>query len=89
VTATETEFSIALSMTTFTAGTYTFNIKNEGKFPHNLNVKGPGVNGQASPTLQPGNAAQLTVSLQKGSYELWCSVDGHKDQGMDLTIQVG
>jgi uncharacterized cupredoxin-like copper-binding protein len=89
VTATETEFSIVLSATTFTAGTYTFNIKNDGKFPHNLNVEGPGVDRRASPTVQPGATGQLTVTLQKGSYELWCSVDSHKDQGMDMRIQVG
>ena len=31
----------------------------------------------------------LTATLQKGSYELWCSVPGHKNKGMDLTIKVG
>jgi len=30
----------------------------------------------------------LTATLQKGSYELWCSVPGHKNKGMDLTIKV-
>jgi len=89
VTATETEYSIVLSTTTLTAGSYTFTIKNQGKMPHNLNVKGPGIGGQASPTVSPGASAQLTVTLQQGSYELWCSIDGHKDLGMDLTVQVG
>jgi hypothetical protein len=89
VTATEKEFSIVLSTTAFTSGTYTFDIQNQGTFPHNLNVKGPGVDGQVSPTVQPGATGQLTVTLQKGSYELWCSVDGHKDRGMDMMIQVG
>src|SRR5262245_40521934 len=72
VTATETEFSITLSTATFTPGAYVFNIQNRGKFPHNLNVKGPGVDGRSSPTFQPGGAGQLAVTLQKGSYELWC-----------------
>ena len=31
----------------------------------------------------------LTATLQKGSDELWCSVPGHKNKGMDLTIKVG
>jgi plastocyanin len=88
VTVTEKEFSIMLSTNTFTAGTYTFTIQNQGSFPHNLNVKGAGITGEASPNVQPGGTGQLTVTLQEGSYELWCSVDGHKDRGMDITIQV-
>jgi uncharacterized cupredoxin-like copper-binding protein len=89
VTATETEFGIALSTKTFTPGTYTFTVKNDGKFPHNLTVEGPGVDKQASPKMAAGESGTLTVTLQKGSYELWCSVDAHKDKGMDMKIQVG
>jgi uncharacterized cupredoxin-like copper-binding protein len=88
VTATEKEFSIALSRPSFTAGTYTFTVNNVGTFPHNLTVKGPGVDTKATSALQAGSSGQLTVTLQKGSYELWCSVDSHKDKGMDITIQV-
>ena len=69
-------------------GTYTFTIQNQGSFPHNLTIKGPGVGTKASPTLAGGRAGSLTVALQKGSYELWCSVPGHKHQGMDITIKV-
>ena len=88
VTATEQEFSIALSAKTFKAGTYTFTIHNTGKFSHNLTIEGPGVDKQASPIVNSGATGTLTVALQKGSYELWCAVDGHKDRGMDLTIMV-
>jgi uncharacterized cupredoxin-like copper-binding protein len=88
VTATEKEFSITLSTTTFKAGAYSFNVKNVGSFSHNLTIEGPGVAMKASPTMPGGGSGTLTVTLQKGSYELWCSVDGHKDRGMDLTIQV-
>ncbi|MEP6527461.1 MAG: hypothetical protein ABJA86_09875, partial [Nocardioidaceae bacterium] len=83
VTAVEKEFSITLSPSTFSPGTYTFNVENQGSFAHNLTIKGPGVDSQATPTINGGESAQLTVTLQKGSYELWCSVDSHKDQGMD------
>lgn len=89
VAVTETEFSIELAETTFTPGTYTFEVKNEGNFPHNLVVKGPGVDSEASPTLQGGESGQLTVTLSEGTYEVWCSVDAHRARGMDLTIDVG
>jgi uncharacterized cupredoxin-like copper-binding protein len=88
VTAVEKEFSITLSPSTFSPGTYTFNIENQGQFPHNLTIEGPGVDSEASPTIDGGESAELTVTLQKGSYELWCSVDSHKDQGMDINIDV-
>ena len=88
MTAVEKEFSITLSPSTFSPGTYTFNVENQGSFSHNLTIEGPGVDSQASPTLERGKSGELTVTLQKGSYELWCSVDSHKDQGMDITIDV-
>jgi uncharacterized cupredoxin-like copper-binding protein len=84
----ESEFTITLPSKTLTAGTYTFNVTNKGKFAHNLTVDGAGVQDKATPTLAPGSTGDLTVSLQKGSYEFYCSVDGHKEMGMDITVQV-
>jgi Copper binding proteins, plastocyanin/azurin family len=89
VGVTEKEFSITLSQTSFSPASYTFTIQNKGSFPHNLNIEGPGVDTKTSPILSPGQSGMLTATLQKGSYELWCSVPGHKDKGMDLTIKVG
>lgn len=89
VSVVEKEFSISLTPATLAAGTYSFTVHNEGSFAHNLNIQGPGVSQQASATVSPGQSAVLTVTLQKGSYELWCSVDSHKDRGMDLTLSVG
>jgi len=89
VGVTEKEFSITLSQTSFSPASYTFTIQNKGTLPHNLNIEGPGVDTKTSPILSPGQSGMLTATLQKGSYELWCSVPGHKDKGMDLTLKVG
>jgi uncharacterized cupredoxin-like copper-binding protein len=89
VSVVEKEFSIALTPATLHAGTYSFTVHNAGTFPHNLNIQGPGVTQQATATVSPGQSAVLTVTLQQGSYELWCSVDSHKDRGMDLRVKVG
>ncbi len=56
---------------------------------HALEIDGPGVSDKASDTVSPGSSTSLTVTLRKGSYELYCPVDGHKDLGMDTTITVG
>ncbi len=85
----EKEFSITLAQPTFTAGPYTFMIQNQGAFPHNLIIDGPGVDKEKSPTLPAGKDGSLSVNLQKGTYELWCGVDSHKEKGMDLKITVG
>jgi len=89
VQVTEKNTSISVARTSFTPGTYTFEVKNAGSIGHNLTVKGPGVDNKATPTINPGSSGQLTVTLQKGSYELYCSIDSHKDLGMDLTVHVG
>ncbi|HEY6594198.1 MAG TPA: plastocyanin/azurin family copper-binding protein [Asanoa sp.] len=89
VTATEKEYSIAVSTTTFAPGVYTFEVVNQGAMVHNLVIKGPGVDATASPDVRPGASGQVTVTLQQGSYELWCSIDNHKALGMDMTIRVG
>ena len=88
VTATETEFSITLSQQTFTPGRYTFTAVDKGHFAHDLVIEGPGVDKATSSTLSPGGSTTLSVTLQTGSYELWCSIDSHKDRGMDLKITV-
>src|SRR5512133_2560058 len=88
MTVTESEYVITLPSKTLSAGTYTFKVTNKGKFAHNLTVDGAGVQDKATPTLTPGSTGDLTVTLQKGPYEFYCSVDSHKDMGMDLTVQV-
>jgi plastocyanin len=89
VSVVEKEFSITLPKTTMSPGTYTFRVSNQGTVSHNLTVAGPGVATKTTPTISPGESGDVTVTLQKGSYEFWCSVDHHKDQGMDLTVKVG
>lgn len=85
----EKDFSIALDKPSFTPGDYTFTIQNQGSSPHNLAIAGPGVDSKTSPILGAGESGSLTVTLQKGSYELLCSVPGHKEKGMDIKITVG
>jgi uncharacterized cupredoxin-like copper-binding protein len=88
MTVTESEFTIALPSKTLPAGTYTFKVTNKGKFAHNVTVDGAGVQDKATPTLAPGSTGDVTVTLQKGSYDFYCSVDNHKEMGMDVTVQV-
>ena len=88
VTVTEKEFSITLSQTAFTPGVYTFVVNDEGSSTHNLNIEGPGVTGAATSDISAGGTESVTVTLESGTYELWCSIGGHRASGMDMTIDV-
>lgn len=83
----ESEFKIDLPQTSFTAGTYTFNITNAGQFKHNIIVEGNGTKVQ-SDTLEGGATGTLSVPLTAGTYEVYCGIPTHKGKGMDLTITV-
>lgn len=90
VTAVETEYRIVLSQTSFSPGTYTFVAMNKGHVGHSLEIDGPGVSDQRiAGTIAPGSSKQLTVTLQKGSYEVYCPIDSHKKLGMLTDIKVG
>jgi uncharacterized cupredoxin-like copper-binding protein len=88
VQVSETEFKIKLPETALAAGSYAFDVKNDGQAPHDLVVKGAGVD-ERTKTLNAGESATLTVDLKPGTYELYCSLPGHKQAGMDLKLTVG
>lgn len=71
-----------------TPGDVTFVLKNDGGTGHALEIEGEGVE-EETDTIEPGQTAELTVSLEEGSYEIYCPVDGHRQQGMEGTVTVG
>jgi plastocyanin len=89
VTVSATEFKLSLPTTTFSPGTYTFRMSDDGQATHAIEIQGPGVDGQKSDTAGPGGTASLTVTLQKGTYTMWCPVANHRAVGMQTTLTVG
>jgi uncharacterized cupredoxin-like copper-binding protein len=87
VSVSEIDYKIRLPETTLKAGKYTFQVQNQGKVPHNLVIKGAGVD-EATSDLAPGISESLTVELKPGSYEFYCSIPGHKQLGMDQKVTV-
>lgn len=84
------DYSIDVASTgSLAPGTYTFHVTNNGPSSHNLTVDGPGVSDKATPTFAAGGSMDLTVTLKNGSYDLFCSVPGHKQLGMDTHLAVG
>lgn len=88
VTVSETEFALKPSKVSLEqAGTYTFEAVNDGSAEHALEIEGEGVESETD-TIAPGESAVLTVELKQGTYELYCPIDGHKDQGMKGSVSV-
>lgn len=88
VTVRMTEFQLAVPQHNFAPGTYTFTAVNAGQTEHALQIAGPDVAGKRTPIVEPGQSAKLTVTLEPGSYEMYCPVDGHKGEGMDTNFTV-
>jgi uncharacterized cupredoxin-like copper-binding protein len=94
----ETEFKLSPSSVTLSKpGTYKFKAENEGSMQHSLEIEGKGVKSeggeggeaQLKQVLDPGQSGVLTVSFQNsGTYEMYCPVDGHKQEGMQGEVVV-
>lgn len=89
VKATETDFHIALSKSSFKGGKYVFDAVNKGQTTHALMITGPGIKMAMTKDIQPGQSATLAVTLKKGTYDVFCPIPGHKALGMNLNINVG
>ena len=69
------------------AGEVTIEYTNDSGLPHNVTLEGSGADGEATDTITEGSA-DLTVNLEPGEYTFFCSVDSHRDQGMEGTLVV-
>lgn len=82
---TEREYKIALSSGRTPAGRVRLEIKNAGRYPHSLAIKGVGVNARTK-LIPPGKTAVLVVTLRRGAYSVWCPLPGHAARGMRATL---
>ena len=83
----EVEYKIQLPKTTFAPGKYTFEVENKGRIPHNLTIKGPGGT-ETTHDISAGSSGSVTVKLERGTYDFYCSIPGHKQQGMEQKVSV-
>jgi hypothetical protein len=83
------EWKVELSQAGVSAGTVRFVVTNSGSIPHGFEVEGQGIE-QEIEMIQPGASDTLTVTLQPGTYEVYCPVgeDSHKKLGMEAHLTV-
>jgi uncharacterized cupredoxin-like copper-binding protein len=85
-----TDFKFDPSDPTVKSGEVTFVLKNDGQTTHSMEIED--VNGQdveLEGEVAAGDSGTLKANLSPGTYEFYCPVDGHKEQGMtgEITVQ--
>ena len=92
VLVTATEFRFALSRATLPPGPALVQLSNRGEDPHDLVLRRvrAAAGGRGAETA-PGATSERSVRLRPGRYVLFCSLPGHRAQGMQarLTVRAG
>ena len=84
----ETEYSLKpAEITLDKPGTYVFEAVNSGSTVHALEVEGEDIEEETA-EIEPGQSAELKVKLNAGTYELYCPVGGHAEEGMEGKLTV-
>ena len=69
------------------AGTVTLVMENPSALEHNIAVRGEGLD-EKGEVVGQGEESTVTVELEPGEYEFYCSVPGHEAAGMKGTLTV-
>jgi uncharacterized cupredoxin-like copper-binding protein len=82
------EWSVApQTISVDTTGEVTFRVTNAGDQQHALEVQGDGVE-EETDTLDPGADGTLTVTLERGTNEVYCPLFDHRSRGMEASLAV-
>jgi uncharacterized cupredoxin-like copper-binding protein len=87
VEVSESEFQINMP-SSIPAGRTAFEVTNNGAIEHNFEVEGEGIEEEFEENLQAGETQTLELDLEPGTYEVYCPVADHADQGMRLALTV-
>jgi plastocyanin len=69
------------------AGEVTIVMENPSSVPHNVAIKGGGVD-EKGEVVGEGETSEASATVEPGTYEFYCSVPGHEAAGMtgELTV---
>lgn len=82
-----TEFNIDMPAS-LPGGTTVFEVTNAGTTEHNFEIEGQGLVEVFETNLQPGETRTLQVDLLSGTYEVYCPVGNHREEGMSVELTV-
>jgi uncharacterized cupredoxin-like copper-binding protein len=69
------------------AGKVTIVMKNPSELQHDVAIDGNGVNAVGK-VVGNGGTSTASATLKAGTYSFFCSVDGHRQAGMEGTLTV-
>jgi mono/diheme cytochrome c family protein len=69
------------------AGALTITSPNESQVPHNIALEGNGVN-EVGEVVQGGGISEIQVNVTRGTYAFFCTVEGHREAGMEGELTV-
>jgi uncharacterized cupredoxin-like copper-binding protein len=81
------EYEIAMP-TSLSAGSEAFSVTNNGTMGHNFEVEGQGIEEAFETDLSAGETQTMQLDLASGTYEVYCPVGNHRDQGMEIQLTV-
>jgi plastocyanin len=81
------EFAIDMP-TTLPAGPVTFAVTNDGTITHSFEIENESIEEELETPLEPGQTGMLTVDLAPGTYEVYCPIGNHADNGMRTEVTV-
>ncbi|MFL6198594.1 MAG: cupredoxin domain-containing protein [Thermoanaerobaculia bacterium] len=70
------------------AGMAMFEVTNSGTHEHSFGITGPGGDKVLEKTLQPGESETLEMTLDAGTYRIYCPVDQKHGDPMQLALNV-
>ena len=81
------EFAIEMP-STLPAGPVTFAVTNGGTITHSFEIESADLEEVLETELAPGETGMLTVDLAPGTYEVYCPIGNHAEQGMQVEVTV-
>jgi uncharacterized cupredoxin-like copper-binding protein len=75
-------------LASFSTGSQTFRVTNNGTTEHNFEVEGQGIEEAFETNLSPGETQTMQLNLEPGTYEVYCPVGNHREQGMEMRLTV-
>ena len=69
------------------AGSITLKSPNPATVPHNIAIEGNGVD-EVGPVVEQDGVSEVKVTLKPGEYTFFCTVEGHREGGMEGQLVV-
>ena len=70
------------------AGALTITSPNPSATPHNIALEGPGVSDAIGDVVTNNGVSEIEVDVKAGEYKFFCTVEGHREGGMEGTLTV-